>query len=233
MTVKTLNSFAWLSAVLCVLVVAGCYHVEPRNQVVVPNKDFQFSFSRAPFISPRIIQDLSAWISDHGDQVVAINVLESQDSNRYFGDAQVRKIDGQHPFVFNETTTVEDGETNHTEFGYRFVGITKSGVYVLETSDWGGGSGVFRNLLLVTFEYDNGTVCDWDKNVVSRSGKRLLIKKRGGIPLGDRWDGELKVDGDSSFVGKDHGWFTVSGGTGGGWMSYDRKDRVLEIKIAR
>ena len=158
---------------------------------------------------------------------MAINVLESQDSNRYFGDAQVRDIEG-HPFVFNETTTVEDGETNHTEFGYRFVGMTKSGVYVLATSDWEGGSGVFRNLLLLTFEYDGGIVCDWDKNIVRCSGKRLLIKKRGEIPLGDRWDGELRVEGDAVFVGKDHGWFTVSGGTGGGVLTYEQKEHVLK-----
>jgi len=230
---KTLISFTCLSVVLCALVSAGCCHVPQRSHATVPNKDFQYSFDKTPFISPRIIQDLSSWISDHGDQVVAINVLESQDSNRYFGDALVRNIPGQNPYVYHETATVEDGETNHTEFGYHFIGRTSSGVYVLVTSDWGGGSGVFRNLLLVTFECDQSIKCDWEKGVVQSDGKRLLIKKRGEIPLGDRWDGELKVNGNSILVGKDTGWFTVSGGTGGGWMSYDRKDRVLQINLAR
>lgn len=230
---KTLISFSCLSVTLCVLASAGCCHVPPRNHATVPGKDFPYSFDKAPFISPRIIQDLSTWISDQGDQVVAINVLESQDSNRYFGDALVRDIPGQNPYVYHESDAVEGGDANNAEFGYCLVGRTRSGVYVLATSDWGGGSGVFRNLLLVTFEYDQSLRCDWDKGVVQPGGKRLLIKKRGEIGLGDRWVGELKVDGNSIFVGKDTGWFTVSGGTGGGWMAYDRKDRVLQINLDR
>lgn len=172
-------------------------------------------------------------MSDHGDQVVAINVLEAQDSNRFFGDVQVREIEGQNPFVFHRATTVEDGLTNHSQFGYQCAGRTSSGAYVLYASDWTGGSGVFKSLLLVTFEYDKGMLCDWDKAVVRAGEKRLLIKKLGEIGLGDRWAGELKVEGNSVFIGKDTGWFTVSGGTGGDWMSYDRKDRVLEINLDR
>ena len=218
-----------LMVVLFALVVTGCCHVPPRNRVAVPNKDFPYSFNKAPFISPRIIQDLSTWISDHGDQVVAINVLESQDSNRYFGDALVRNIEGQNPSIYTEVTTVESGETNQQSFGYQFIGKTDSGVYVLETSDWGGGSGNFRNLLLVTCEYDQSIKCDWEKGVIQSGGKRLLIKKQGEIPLGDRWDGELKVDGNSIFVGKDTGWFTVSSGTGGSGPTYKQKGHVLKI----
>ena len=199
----------------CLVALVGCSPSMPCS-VNVPRKDFQFSFAREPYINPKIIQDFSTWISDKGDQVVAINVLESQDSNRYFGDVQVRKTDGQNPFVYLETTTVENGETNRQEFGYNYVGMTKSGVHVLYTSDWGGGSGVFKNLLLLAFEYDNGIGYDWDKREIRSDGKRLLLKKLGEIPLGDRWDGELKVEGNSIFVGKDKGWFTVSGGTGGG-----------------
>ncbi len=142
---RTLISFSCLSVALCVLVSEGCCHVPPRNHATVPSKDVPCSFDKAPFISPRIIQDFSSWISDHEDQVVAINVLESQDSNRYYGNALVRNISGQNPYVYHETATV----------------------------------------------------------------------------------------GNSVFVGKDTGWFTVSGGTGGGWMAYDRKDRVLQINLAR
>lgn len=58
------------------------------------------------------------------------------------------------------------------------------------------------------------------------------MKKLGEIPLGDRWSGKLKVKGNKLFVGKDTGWFTVSGGAGGGWLSYDLKDRILKIDPA-
>jgi hypothetical protein len=163
-----------------------CKTASTQNYATVPNPDFQYSFNKAPFISPRIIQDLSAWISDKGDQVVAINVLDSQNSNRYFGDAEVRQIDNQNPYIFIDATNVLNGETNITEFGYQYVGETSSGVYVLLTSDWEGGSGNFKNLLLVQFEYDKSISTDWDRGEVRWDGKRLLIKKLGEIALGDR-----------------------------------------------
>jgi hypothetical protein len=208
------------------LIVAGCKTTPLRFHVTVPNQDFAYSFSQAPLINPKIVQDLSAYESDHGDQVVSINVLESQDSNRYFGDAQVRNFDGQnpqYPFVFSNVTNVENGETNIDEFGYRFVGQTSSGVYVLETSDLGGGgSGVFENLLLVTFEYDKHLGCDWDKGEVFLGGNRLLMKKLGEIVLGDRWDGRLAVNGNSILVGRDKGPF-----------AYKTNDLVLKVFVDR
>ena len=36
---------------------------------------------------------------------------------------------------------------------------------------------------------------------------RLLLKKVGRIALGDRWKGELKVEGNRLYIGKDTGWF--------------------------
>jgi hypothetical protein len=211
----------------------GCSFLAPFSRVALPNRKFPFSFSRASFINPRIIQDLSGSLSDSGDEIVAINLLKAQESNRYAGDVRTRNVKGQRPFVYTEIITVENGETNHTEFGYQFVGTTTSGVNVLLTSDWGGGSGVFTSLLLVTFETDKSIACDWNKGVIRSAGTRLLIKKMGEIALGDRWDGQLKVIKNSIFIGRDAGWFTSSGGKGGGWMSADPKGRMLKITIDR
>jgi hypothetical protein len=227
---NTFNPFSWLSVMLCLLGITGCSHLPSQNHIALPNKDFPYSFNHAPFISPRIVRGLS-WIDDREDQVVAINISESRDSNRNSGDAQVRNINGQKPFIYVQPSAIENGNTYQTEFGYQFVGMTSSGITILLTSDWGGGTGVFKSLLLVAFEYDKSIRCDWDQGVVQTEGKRLLIKRLGEIPLGDRWDGELKVNGNSIFVGKDNGWFSISGGTGGSWLAYNRKDRVLKIAL--
>ena len=48
-----------------------------------------YSFKKAPFVHSKIVGDLVGNLSDSGDQVVAINLLDSQDSNRYFGDILV------------------------------------------------------------------------------------------------------------------------------------------------
>jgi hypothetical protein len=220
-----------LSLMFGVLVVAltGCNTPQPAH-TNVPNKEFRYSFSKAPFISPRIIQDLSTCISDQGDQVVAINV-EAQTSNRYSGEPTIRNVPGQNTVVCYEEIAIEAGETNTTSFSYQCVGKTDSGIYVLLTSDSGGGSAVFMNLLLVKFEQDQAISYDWEKGVVRAGKRRLLIRKLGEIALGDRWDGELEIKGNSIFVGKDRGWF--AGTKNGGRLSEIPKDQWLKIDVNR
>ena len=67
-----------------------------------------------------IIKDLSGWISDLGDQVVTINLSESQDSNKYFGEVQVRNKPGKDPYVYVQA--------EKASFGYRYIGKTPSGI---------------------------------------------------------------------------------------------------------
>jgi len=164
-----------------------------------------YSFSKAPFINPRIVQDLTTWLSDKGDQVMSINLDESQNSNRYFAQTKVRAIKNQAPFVYIENKTVESGETNVTTFGYRFIGKTTAGIYVLECVDNPGGSGSFRSLMLVKLETEAGIDVDWKMGVIGRGERRTTLKKLGQIALGDRWDGSLKVVGDSIEIGTDVG----------------------------
>ena len=192
---------------LLTLFLAGCKTLTSEQHATIPNQDIQYSFNKPPFINPRIIQDLSTWISDGGDQVVAINLLNSQDSNRYFGETGVKEIDGQNPYIFVSATNLLGSETYLTEFGYQLVGKTSSDVYVLKTVDCEGGSGTFMSLVLVTFEYDQGIDCDWGKGVVGFKGKRLLIKKLGEVALGNRWDGKLAIEGNSVVMGRDAGQF--------------------------
>jgi hypothetical protein len=217
-------------ALACAAALAAASHAA-GGEAGIESAELPFSFWRAPFIHPKIIQDLTTWLSDNGDQVVAINLLESQHSNRYYGEVQLRQIPGGPPYVY-VTETVE-GSDRREEFGYRYVGKTKSGIHVLHTSGSGGGSAVFETLMLVTFECDKGIALDED-NVcrdtlsIRSGGERILVKKLGEIALGDRWDGELRVNGNEAFVGKDRGWFSVSGGTGGGGCP---NDRVIRIEI--
>ncbi len=184
--------------------------------------EYAYSFVRPPFIHPKIIQDLSTWLSDRGDQVVAINLSDAQGSNRYFGDVGVNATDGQCPFVYTEKES--------QRFSYQYIGMTQSGVHVLYTSDRGDGSGVFTQLMLLAIEFDYGIdCCDWDAQTAIRADrKRLLIKKLGEIVLGDRWAGQLSVRGNELRIGRDEGHFSQSEGT---TLSHSRADRVLKIDI--
>jgi uncharacterized protein len=166
------------------------------------------SFTQAPFISPRIVDDLSIGEADQGDNIIAINLTDAQGSNRYFGDVKTRKLrDRAGPYVY---TVPDSGDTeDKSEFGYSFVGRTQSGIDVLMTSESGGGTGVFENLLLVKVDYESSgselLPTNGKTEVMTFKKRRLVIRKLGEIGLGDRWQGDLKVTGNQIEIGKDVG----------------------------
>ncbi len=173
-------------------------------------KEVAYSFAQAPFISPQIIEDLSTSIADQGDQIVAINLTDAQGSNRYGEETEVVKKPGRNPYVRFQLKGEDGGDG--TEFGYEYVGRTTSGVDVLRTSSWTGGSGRFENLLIVRLERDagGGSLDDGGNKIETLTFKkqRTLIRKLGEISLGDRWDGQLKVIGNDIAIGKNTGWFS-------------------------
>jgi hypothetical protein len=69
------------------------------------------------------------------------------------------------------------------ECGYRHVGSTTNGTCVLVTWEWGGGSGVFSDLLLVTFRE-------------SRKNGHLLMHVIARHGLGDRGAEDVTVQQD-------------------------------------
>ncbi|HTA21184.1 MAG TPA: lysozyme inhibitor LprI family protein [Polyangia bacterium] len=160
-----------------------------------------YSFTKVPFINPRLVEDLSTWESDLGNQVIAINVNDSQRSNRYSSEPEVRRDKGASAYVFHR-----DGQS---EFGYRHVGRTTSGVDVLLTMSSGGGSGVFENLMLVVLNVESSGISpdllENDAETVTFKQRRLVIRKLGELGLGDRWAGDLKVVGNEILIGKNTG----------------------------
>ncbi len=189
------------------------------------------SFCQPPFVPPMIIKDLLAWESDSGDQVVAINLLESNGSNRYYGTVETAspgKLAPRHPQVLTRVERTEGTEKVTETIGYEYVGLTRSGVHVLSTWESGGGTLVSTRLLFVTIEEDLGIN---DVPATAKSGtlrlgrRRLLIRKLGEVALGDRWEGELHVDGNKILVGHDQGHFS-----GDHSSPYNPKDIVLQLE---
>lgn len=160
-----------------------------------------------PTISPRIIQDMSTWLSDGGDQVVGINVMESMGANRYYGDFEIDQ------FGRVEYRDVGHDGTVNGSFSYQHIGRTASGIHVLETTESGGGSGRFRSILLLRLAMESAAdTSSWyadTQNVAIKPRSVLVIKKLGEFSLGDRWDGDLSVQGDTLLIGKDAGYPNV------------------------
>ncbi|MXY04787.1 MAG: hypothetical protein F4171_15670 [Gammaproteobacteria bacterium] len=132
-----------------------------------------YSAERQPFIHPRIIGDLIPWISEtYGSQhIVAVNLTDSQDSNRYHGeifDISAANQNGRWVYWVEE-----DGDTPWREGGsvarpwenrergvqwtaYRFVGTTPSGLDILHARRSTGGSAIYNHIAFTRILEDAG-----------------------------------------------------------------------------
>jgi hypothetical protein len=131
-----------------------------------------YSFCEEPFIHPRIVQELTTWWSDNGDQVISVNLPDCQKSNRFYGDIN----------IYTELETcpsVRCGEENNW-FEYQYIGKTESGVHILKINE-GGGTCVLQGFLLVRFEEDHGLT--FDETTLSFEPKNRLLLRR----IGEAW----------------------------------------------
>jgi len=156
------------------------FTLTPKNQLIRDLESARYSFINPEFINPQILDDLTGWLSDNGDQIVSINISKSNQSNRYHGDITVEETGG-FPVV---KSSVEEGWVS-----YKYIGRSFSGVHIVQTWSNGGGSGIFTNILLVTLSSDSSL----ESNGVRYSKKsRYVIKLIGSLPLGDRYQGIVK-----------------------------------------
>jgi len=152
-------------------------------------------FDRAPYVHPLIVKDLLIWMQDEREQIVAINLNESQNSDRYYGEIKVENEEGKYPSV--------SVQQNKTWFEYRLIGKTPAGIYALKTTLNEGGTGYFMKIIFVRFRSDIGLQYEKKSKIMQYTRKRILIEKLGSIILGDRYIGELKMRGSSLFIGND------------------------------
>ena len=176
-----------------------------------------YSFKKHPYVHPKIIGDLIGRISDQGDQVVSINLLDSQNSNRYFGEislAPQTDSPGQSwPWVYSAERKLIFSEAPSDYWGipfdaYRYLGSTQNGLDVLHAKWSGGGAGVFDRLVFVRIEPDHAVdyplLSDLESSQHGTAEPELrnreLIKIVGKIPLGDRWFGTVEIVGNDVVV---------------------------------
>lgn len=156
------------------------FTLTPKTGLVRDLDAAKYSFIDSEFINPLIMDDLCGWLSDNGDQIVSINITDSNKSNRYFGDIDIKKSDTGFPIV---TCTNEE-----VWVSYKYIGRSFSGLHIVQTWSNGGGSGVFCNVVLVTLSLDSALEYEGDRY---EKKSRYVIKLIGSFPLGDRYDGEI------------------------------------------
>ena len=195
---------------------SGNHADDPPRPIMNRRFHATYSFRKAPFVHPKIVDDLIGNLSDTGEQVVAINLLDSQDSNRYFGEIlvapQADPMEPSWPWVYSVEGEGSDDQRSGEFWGrefyaYRYLGSTRNGLDVLHARHSGGGSGVFNRVVFVRTEADQGVEYPLLRNVDSRREaarpelrERELVRIVGKIPLGDRWLGTIEVVGDDVVV---------------------------------
>jgi hypothetical protein len=165
---------------------------EPTVAALLAEVNGAFTYRGEP-INPRAVLDLLSWISDSLPGPVAVDLAGTWDSNRYYGKAE-RRPDGSIRLDKRTTEVGPPSAANPGWFEYRRLGTLASGVHVLETWDNGGGSGIFTNLLFVKFSVDQEHTGDGRR-------QRLVMTRLGEEPLGDRFDGSVRIKGNVIEIG--------------------------------
>ncbi|NQY93884.1 MAG: hypothetical protein HRT43_06940, partial [Campylobacteraceae bacterium] len=106
-------------------------------------KNVRYSFVNDELVNPVIIQELIGWISDPAPTITQVDLVVANKSNRFHEKFFTKKVDGKL-WVYVDK---DDGSF----FYYRLVGISPSGIHILECADGGGGSAVFNSIVLLRF----------------------------------------------------------------------------------
>lgn len=132
-------------------------------------------------IPPEIFRDFGDGdLADSGAIWVTIDARAATGSNLYFDDI---KQDGRW---FSQKKTNGEEET-----GYRYHGATANGLLVAVAGYSGGGSGHFITLHILDLAAANAF--DLDGKIY----QRINLTNIRSVPLGDRWDGDIKIEGNT------------------------------------
>ncbi len=166
--------------------------IHQRMQEALKEAELHFTFRGNP-INPLALQQLSPWISDSLPGAVAVDIAgTAADTNQY--SAEVEK--SEKGLITVKKSDKKTGE--ESSFTYKYLGrlANGKGAHIVETWDWGGGSGVFTHLLLLNFRLDS------EYTGTGAPRERLVLTRVGEIHLGDRFDGLVTIKPDQIVIGE-------------------------------
>jgi hypothetical protein len=133
-------------------------------------------------IPPEIFRDFGDGdMVDSGPIWVTVDIKAATGSNLYFDDI---KQDGK--WVSQKKTDTKAGTQEET--GYTYYGATANGLLVVVASYSGGGSGNFITLHILDLAAAHALDSD------GKLYDRINLTNVRSVPLGDRWNGEIKID---------------------------------------
>ena len=140
-------------------------------------------------VDPRLVEKFTTFLSDSGfPNVITVDLLAAalNDNEYYVPDVKVK--DG--------LVSVNHKDPEGSSFAYDWLGTVRPGLHVVKTLYSGGGSGIFMNLYF--FRIYPGTGRD-EKGPYDQV---LMTLGRTPVILGDRDDGDIKVEPGRVTIGK-------------------------------
>lgn len=179
------------------IVLKNSSHISDRSNHFLW-EHLKYSFEREDFIHPLIVQELLGCISDVGQTITSVDIGLANRSNRFYGEFRVNRIDDRVWLRWQG----QEGES----FSYSLVGVSPSGVQIVECYDCGGGTGIFGSICFLCFEQDR--CLNYDSSSTLSVRNRVILKILGSIGLGDRYNGTIQYKDGRLIVGPDVGLFS-------------------------
>ena len=133
----------------------------------------------------------------------SIDLDGAMESNRFFDyPIQVRQVEDGRTWI--QVTEREKDIICYPFFAYSYIGMTPTGVHVIETASNGGGTGIFCDLLFLEFQQDE-VMTNQSYGIHKRD--RVLLKCVGALGLGDRYDGEIRLTVNELIIGRRQHFF--------------------------
>lgn len=149
-------------------------------------------------INPRIFEEFNGWLSDRGVITRAIDLASGNRSNRFSASPTLDWSEQGTPYPWvNYEKEYENGRISR--FSYRYVGETPEGLYLVLTTESGGGSFTGQSVMLVGFQ--KLSALKWGGTELSED-KRLLLVCYGRMGLGVGFTGEAQLDGDTLILSR-------------------------------
>jgi hypothetical protein len=146
-----------------------------------------FTLDHMP-IPPEVLGDLGdSNIADSSSIRVTIDLIAAMGSNLYADEIKTTP----NGWVSQKKIISSVPESLTEEVSYKFNGVAGNGLLVVTAVYSGGGSGSFFTLNLLDAAPGRGF--DGDGKPYDRLNLTIVRS----IPLGDRWDGEIKISGDT------------------------------------
>ncbi len=159
----------------------------PSAAALVAEVKRTFTIQGKP-VPPEIFRDFGDGdLADSGSIWVTVDLETATGSNLYADD-----IKQDNGWVSQRKTN--DSINGAEETGYIYIGATANGLLVAIASYSGGGSGTFYTLHIM--DIAAAKAFDLDGKLYDR----VNLTNIRGVPLGDRWNGEVSISGNAIHV---------------------------------